>query len=93
MRSRNILLTGRRLQALIGVVTFFQTMLDPIGRGAPGVSLMQRLHIFVHCAALLRAILTVSPQAADAATDLADHDGNANGNGKEHEGEALANLP
>ncbi|EIF33769.1 hypothetical protein BCh11DRAFT_01551 [Burkholderia sp. Ch1-1] len=93
MRSRSILLIGRSLLVLTGFVTFFQTLPDPIGRRAPRACLMQGPHIFIHRASLLRTILAMSPQASDAATNLADHDGNANGNGKEHQGETLANVP
>lgn len=92
-RGRGILLASTALEALIGFVTFSHTMFCPILRRATGVRLMQRPHISVHLAALLLvAMPTVSPHGADAAADLADQDGNANGNGKEHEGETLADV-
>jgi hypothetical protein len=68
-------------------------MLDPICRRTPRARLLQRPHVIVHCNVLLRATLTASPQATYAATDLADHDGNANGHGKEQQGETFANVP
>lgn len=93
MGRRGILLIGRSLRVSTGFVTFFQTMPGAIGRCALRACLMQRPHIFIHRVILFRTILAKVPQASDAATNLADHDGNANGNGKKHQGETLANVP
>lgn len=93
MRGRRICPAGRSFLMLTGFAPAFQTVPDWIARRALRVCLMERPHIVIDCAVLLRMTLAMFPQASNAATDFADHDGNPDGNGKENKSEALANVP